>query len=313
VVPGLSEPEPKEFELNESAKFRKDEKPALDYPIVDAHLHIWDPNHIRMPWLDEDALLNRRFDLGDYRQATAGLQVEAMVYVQVNVAPAYGLIEPRWVAEQAKADPRLKGIVAWAPLEYGERARSYLSALTEVSPLVKGVRRMTQMELHHDPEFCLRPDFVRGVQLLPEYGLSCDIDLDYYQLPSYVKMVEQCPGTSFILDHIAKPDIKGRVFAPWRDGVSELAAFPNVMCKISGLTVQTDRERWTIDDLRPYLEHAFEVFGEDRVAFGGDWPVVLQAATYRRWFETLEAFTAPLSPAAKRKLWAENARRFYRL
>jgi L-fuconolactonase len=299
--------------MNEFELTRNHERPAFDYPIVDSHLHIWDPSHIPMSWLDEDPLLNRRFDLGDYRAATTGLRVEAMVYVQVNVAAPYGLVEPRWVSEQAKADPRLKGIVAWAPLEYGERARSYLAALIEIGPLVKGVRRMTQMEMSSDPEFCLRPDFVRGVQLLPEYGLSCDIDLDYVQLPSYVRLVEQCPGTSFILDHIAKPDIKGRVFAPWRDGVRKLASFPNVMCKISGLTVQTDRERWTIDDLRPYLEHAFDVFGEDRVAFGGDWPVVLQAATYRRWFETLDAFTAGIPPEAARKLWAENARRFYRL
>ena len=282
-----------------------------DLPIVDAHIHIWDPDYIRMPWLDGHPLLDRRYDLAEYRAATEGLNVEAMVYVQVNVAEPYALIEPQWVAEQAKSDPRLQGIVAWAPLEYGERCRGYLDSLTALGPIVKGVRRMTQMVA--DPDFCLRPDFVRGVQILPEYGLTCDIDLDARQLPQYIQLVERCPRTQFILCHLAKPDIKGRVFEPWRDGLSRLAEFPNVATKISGVTVQTDRERWTVDDIRPYLEHGFEVFGEDRVAFGGDWPVVLQAASYRRWAETLDAFTAGLSLEARRKLWSQNARRFYRL
>jgi L-fuconolactonase len=93
----------------------------------------------------------------------------------------------------------------------------------------------------------------------------------------------------------------------------QLAAFPNVTCKISGVITEADPERWTVDDVRPYVEHALEVFGEDRVAFGGDWPVVLNAAPYRKWVETLETITAGSSPVAKRKLWADNARRFYRL
>jgi L-fuconolactonase len=76
---------------------------------------------------------------------------------------------------------------------------------------------------------------------------------------------------------------------------------------------EADHTGWTPDDLAPYVVHVLEVFGEDRVVFGGDWPVVLQAASYRRWVETLDALTAHLSADARRKLWADNARRFYRL
>ena len=99
----------------------------------------------------------------------------------------------------------------------------------------------------------------------------------------------------------------------WRAQIKELAELPNVICKVSGAVTEADRERWTSADLRPYVEHAIEVFGEDRVAFGGDWPVVLMASSYRRWVETLDELTAGLSEAAKRKLWAENAKRFYRI
>jgi L-fuconolactonase len=116
-----------------------------------------------------------------------------------------------------------------------------------------------------------------------------------------------------MLDHIAKPNIAGQVLDPWREQMRELASFPNVLCKISGVATEANQAAWTLDDIAPYVRHALEVFGEDRVAFGGDWPVALLATEYRRWVETLDLLTADLSEPARAKLWSENARRFYRL
>jgi L-fuconolactonase len=283
-----------------------------DAPIVDAHLHLWDPDHFRMSWLDPNPLLNKVHGLDQYRQATGGLPVAAMVYLQVEVETPYAMLEAQWAAARARDDPRIQGIVPWAPLEYGERARAFLQALTRIGPVVKGIRRIIQFE--PDPDFCLRPDFVRGVQLLPEYGLSFDICIKGdTQMANAIELVRQCPATSFILDHIGKPDIAGRVLDPWRQQLRELASFPNVVCKVSGLVTEADHQTWTQDDLAPYVAHVLEVFGEDRMVFGGDWPVVLQASPYRRWVETLDALTADLAETAKRKLWGDNARRFYRL
>jgi len=282
-----------------------------DFPIVDAHLHLWDPTRFRMTWTDEIPSLNKPFDLAEYREHTKGIDIAAMVYLQVEVEPAYALLEAQWVAERARRDPRIQGIVPWAPIEYGERARAFLEALAAIGPSIKGVRRLVQSE--PDNAFCLRPDFVRGVQLLPEYGFSCDVGIYHYQLASTIELVRRCPGTSFMLDHIGKPDIKNHVLDPWREQLRELASCPNVVCKVSGLVTEADVRRWTADDLAPYVAHVLEVFGEDRVVYGGDWPVATQAASYARWVETLDALTAHLSPGARRKLWADNARHFYRL
>lgn len=282
-----------------------------EVPIVDAHVHLWDPEHFRMSWLDGDELLNRRRDLPEYDAHTEGLDIAAMVYLEVDVEPPYALLEAQWAVEHARQDPRLLGIVPHAPLEYGERARAFLAALRDLGPRIKGVRRIVQSE--SDRAFALRPDFVRGVQLLPEYGFSCDICINHDQLAGTVELVRRCPETSFILDHCGKPDIKGHALDPWRAELAELAALPNVMCKVSGLVTEADHTAWTRDDLAPYVAHVLDVFGEDRVVFGGDWPVVLHAAPYRRWVETLDALTEHLSPEARRKLWAGNARRFYRL
>ncbi|HEX5414364.1 MAG TPA: amidohydrolase, partial [Chloroflexota bacterium] len=140
----------------------------LDFPIVDSHLHLWDPARFRMAWLDGNEVLNRRYELPEYHAHAAELPIVGMVYLQTEVETPYAFLEARWVVEKAKEDPRLRGIVPWAPLEHGDRARSFLEALIELSPLVKGIRRIIQFE--PDREFCLRPDFVRGVQILPEYG-----------------------------------------------------------------------------------------------------------------------------------------------
>jgi L-fuconolactonase len=283
----------------------------LELPIVDSHVHLWDPRRFRMPWIDGNAQLSQRYELPEYAEHTRGLPVEAMVYLQVDVTPAYGLLEATWAAEQAVRDQRLAGIVAWAPLEDGLVAGAYLDALAKIGSLVKGVRRLIQSET--DPDFQIRPDFLDGLRLLPKYGLSFDICIRQDQLARTIDMVRACPETAFVLDHLAKPDVKGHRLEPWRAQIAELAEFPNVVCKVSGLVTEADHAHWTPADLEPYITQVLAVFGEDRVLFGGDWPVVTMAASYQRWVSVLDAMTAHLSASARTKLWADNARRVYRL
>jgi L-fuconolactonase len=280
------------------------------FTIVDSHVHLWDPSRFRMSWLDGSPEIDRPMGLAEYRSHTAGVDVGGMVYLQVEVEPAYGLMEARWAVERANEEPRLGAIVAWAPLEFGEQARAYLDELVAIDRRIKGVRRLIQGE---SLDFALQPRFVRGVQLLADYGLTFDICLKHPQLAGAVELVRRCPSVQFILDHIGKPDIAAGLLDPWRAQIGEMASLPNVICKISGLVTEADHTRWTAEDLRPYVEHVLERFGEDRVAFGGDWPVVLLASPWRRWVDTLDQLTSGLSDDAKRKLWAANARRFYRM
>jgi predicted TIM-barrel fold metal-dependent hydrolase len=282
-----------------------------DVPVIDAHVHLWDPRRFRMPWLDANARLRRSFDLADFSQANDGLGIEAIVYVEVDVRPAYGLLEAQWAAEQAEHSPLVAGIVATAPLEDGAPVSSYLDALVQISPRIKGVRRLIQSET--DPEFQIQPDFLDGVRLLPRYGLSFDICIQQAQLARSIQMVRACPETFFVLDHLGKPNVQSGQLEPWRDQIAELAELPNVACKVSGLVTEADLTHWTVADLKPYVLHVLEAFGEDRVLFGGDWPVVTMAASYRQWVTSLDQLTSHLSPDARKKLWADNARRVYRL
>lgn len=282
-----------------------------DVPIVDAHVHLWDPAHCRLSWLDKNELLNKVYGPAEYAEHSKGLDIQGFVYVETGVNPHFTLVEMRWAAARAAEEPKLKAIVAAAPLEAGSRLKSYLKELQAISPLIKGIRRITQGE--KDANIVLGADFVKGTELLPEFGLSCDLCLRHDQLEPHIELVKRCPKTQFILDHIAKPNIKEHKLDPWRENIKKLAALPNVVCKVSGAVTEADMKAWRAEDLAPYVAHVIESFGADRVCFGSDWPVALLASSYKRWVETLDELTKSLPLDARKKLWAENTKRVYRI
>jgi L-fuconolactonase len=282
----------------------------MDFPIVDTHLHVWDPRRLRYPWLDQVPFLNKPYLLADYRRACGSIEVERMVFVQAEADFGQYKEETDWVTSLAAEDPRLQGIVSWAPLEKGDRVERELASLAE-NPLVKGIRRIIQFE--PDPEFCLRPDFVRGVQLLARFGLSFDICISHVHMENTIRFVRQCPQVQFILDHIGKPDINNQLFEPWEAHLKTLSEIPNVWCKMSGLVTEADHRRWKREQLKPYIDHVLECFSFDRVTYGGDWPVAYQATEYPRWVETLEWAVGGCSKSELRKLFRDNALSFYRL
>src|SRR5262249_7468067 len=133
------------------------------FPIVDTHLHLWDPQRLRYPWLDNNPLLNKPYLLDDFKRACGSVEVGKMVFLQCECEVSQYVDEAAWVTSLAAKDPRIEGIVPWAPLEKGDSVRSDLEQLA-ANPLIKGIRRIIQFE--PDIEFCLRPDFVKGVQAL---------------------------------------------------------------------------------------------------------------------------------------------------
>lgn len=278
-----------------------------DFPIVDSHLHIWDPSHIHYPWLEADPLLNRRFLLPDYDDAFATVDVEAMVFVQCEADFAAFLEEAEWVASQN--DPRIRGMVAWAPMEKGAAVENDLIKLKRHAQL-RGIRRIIQFE--EDVNFCLRPEFIEGVRTLADHDCSFDICIDHRHMANTLKMVEQLPEVRMVLDHIGKPAIAAGEMEPWRSQMYELAQHDNIVCKISGVATEASKE-WGAADLTPYLDVAFDAFGFDRTMFGGDWPVTLNAVEPKRWISLLDAYLAGTDTADLRRFWRDNAAAFYRL
>jgi predicted TIM-barrel fold metal-dependent hydrolase len=283
-----------------------------NFPIVDAHVHLYDPQAIRFAWMTEAPLLNKPHLPPYYDERAAPVAVDGIVFVEVDADDGRHIDEALWVSALAKSEPRLKAMVASAPLEKGAAAvEADLAAIAKL-PLARGVRRLIQAHVD-EPGWCLRPGFVEAVKLLPAHTLSFDICIYHPQMADAIELVRRCPEVSFILDHIGKPGIREGVTEPWRSQMRELASLPNVMCKISGVVTEADHQAWTYDHVAPYVAHALDCFGFDRVAFGGDWPVAEQAVRYAEWVAIVDRVAAGASETDLRKLYRENAIRFYRM
>lgn len=278
-------------------------------PIVDTHVHLWHPKELRYPWLTQVPALNKPYLLTDYVAAYEDLNIESIVFVQCDTHPDDGLKETTWVTSLAAVEPRIRGIVAWVPIEEGEQVEPFVEKLAENS-LVKGIRRLIQGE---SIDFCIQSNFVKGVKTLARYGLSFDLCIFHPQLANTIELVEQCPNIQFILDHIGKPDIKNQLFEPWKKELRTLAKHTNVYCKISGLVTEADHEYWTPSNLKPYIDHVIDCFGFDRVIYGSDWPVSTLASDYTRWVSTLQEAVSGCSSEELTKLFHDNAIKFYRL
>lgn len=280
--------------------------------LIDSHVHLWDTARLDYPWLTGIPAIDSPHLPGEYRDASEGYDVEKLVFVQCDVADGQSRDEVRWISELAETDePRIAGIVAWAPVAEGSAVAPELEWLATM-PLVRGVRQLIQPEA--DNAFCAKPDFVRGVQLVGQAGLSFDLCIKGDgQFASVLALVEQCPDVRFVLDHIGKPFIAEGIVEPWAGYIGQLAEASNVFCKISGVTTEAVWESWSPDSLRPYRDIVFEAFGFDRVMFGGDWPVVNLSSTWSAWVESLDELVAEIGEEERRRLFHDNAATFYRL
>jgi predicted TIM-barrel fold metal-dependent hydrolase len=281
----------------------------MSMQIIDTHQHLWDPGLFRYLWLQSVPSLNRPFRMPDYLEAIQGQNVVKSVHLEADVDKEFMLDETRHLLDLAdRLDNPLAGIVACARPEE-ENFRTHVDKIAD-HPKVKGIRRV----LHTQPDEVGRSrTFVRNIASLKEYGLTFDLCVLARQLPIAIHLASICPQVMFILDHCGVPQVKERIFHPWRSDIEEIAKLPNVYCKISGLVAYADPKRWTEDNLRPYVEHVISCFGWDRVLFGSDWPVCTLSASYKQWLEALLSLTRNAGAANQRKLFHDNAIRVYRL
>lgn len=275
-------------------------------PLVDTHQHLWDLNRLPYSWCAGIPTLNRSFLPADYDTAAVGLEIAKTVFMEADVDDPHPLDEARHVQALTDAHPRIAGLVASGRPEH-DGFGAHLEQLAAL-PKVRGVRRV----LHTQPDALSQsPRFAENLRLLPGFGFTFDLCVLARQLPVGLELVRRCPEVTFILDHCGVPDVKGRAFDPWREHLRQLAAQPNVHCKVSGLVAYADPATWTVDDLRPWVEHVLECFGWDRVVWGGDWPVCTLGAPLARWVEAFRTLIAPATADQQAAICHRNAERTY--
>lgn len=274
---------------------------------VDAHHHLWDVRRREYAWMDGDWAdpIRRAFTPDDLRAVTARHGIAQTVLVQAVGDED----ETRELLAAAAECPLIAGVVGWVDLTAPDVA-DRIDALREApgGEALVGIRHQVQDE--PDPAWLLREDVLAGLLAVAEAGLVYDLLVKPPQLAAAAAVAGRLPELRFVVDHIAKPPIARGEFQPWADGLAELARHDNVACKVSGLITEADWRSWTVDQLRPYVDHVVASFGEDRLLFGSDWPVCLLAGSYDQVVEAAETLLAGLP---EDKVFGGNARRVYGL
>lgn len=280
-------------------------------PIVDTHLHLWDLNRFRLPWIRKDSPLARSYVMKDFLTAVEGLNVVKAVYMEVDVEVSQQRAEAEYVFEICRQNntPMKAAVISGRPAS--DDFRKYLEGFKR-NQYLKGVRQVLHVE-GTPAGFCLAANFVRGIRLLGEMGLSFDMCMRSVDLADAIKLTEACPNTRFILDHCGNMNVQGKDRTQWQRDMERMARGKNVVCKVSGIVASARPEKWTADDLAPIINHTLQAFGPERVMFGGDWPVCTLAATYRQWVEALKTIVRQRPMEEQRKLFHDNAVRFYGL
>jgi predicted TIM-barrel fold metal-dependent hydrolase len=288
-------------------------------PIVDTHQHLWDLDQFKLAWFDpktpEGKILGHNFTPKEYAEATRGLNVVKAVYMEVDVVPEQQQKEADFIVELCESGktPTCAAVVSGRPNSEGfaKYAKQFKG-----HKYVKGIRQVLHVK-ETTPEYYLDDKFVKGIQLLGELGLSFDLCMRPAELPDATKLVDQCPNTRFILDHCGNGDLKHTQAQrdQWKKDMADIAKRKNVVGKVSGFIASAPgRGKWTLDDLAPIVNHTLEAFGPDRVMFGGDWPVcLLGVEKYADWATALQTIVKDRSEEQQKKLFHDNAVKFYGL
>ena len=273
---------------------------------IDSHQHFWRYDAVRDAWITEAMAVLQRDFLPEHlvTELTANA-MDASVAVQADQSET----ETMLLLDFAEKNERIAGVVGWVDLRSPNLAErlEYFSHF----PKLRGFRHIAQAE--PDDRFLVREDFVRGVAQLRTFGFTYDILVYPKQLPAAIELVTRFPEQRFVIDHLAKPEIKSRKTEPWATYMRKIAQHQNVFCKVSGLLTEGDWKHWKPDDFRPYLDVLFNAFGPDRLMFGSDWPVCLLAGTYRHVKQLVETYVKDFSQADRAKIFGGNAALFYGL
>jgi L-fuconolactonase len=272
---------------------------------IDTHVHFWKYDKDRDSWITNDMKILKQDYLPEHLiQSLRRNDVDGCVAVQASQTE----YDTHFLVELAKTHPEIKGVVGWVDLQ-NTNMEERLDYFSQYS-IIKGWRHVVQSE---PDDFLLGENFQRGIRALAKYDFTYDILIYHHQLKPAVRFVSKFPYQKFIIDHCAKPDIKKKGIEEWSKQIKEIATFPNVHCKISGLLTEANWKTWSAKDFYPYLDVVFEAFGADRLLFGSDWPVMLLSGIYVQWKSLLEKYMENMTEEDRQNVFGENAMSFYNL
>jgi L-fucono-1,5-lactonase len=274
--------------------------------IVDSHQHFWQVGRFDYPWMtpEVDVLCH------DYLPPVlAPILNQNGVEKTILVQASNSLEETRWLLELAGQNSFIAGVVGWVDLT-ADRIADQLDEFDQ-DPNFKGVRHLVESEPLDD--WLIQPAVQANLRELAVRGLTYDLLVHTRHLKYASMVADSCPDLHLVVDHMAKPPIARGEMDEWSRAIRKLASRPNVWCKLSGLITEAGWASWQVEDLKPYVDFALEVFGPQRMMFGSDWPVCLLAGSYDQVLETCQELLAEVDEQDRSRIYSENAIDFYRI
>jgi L-fuconolactonase len=277
---------------------------------IDSHHHIWDLSVRDQEWITGDAMhpIRRNFAVSDLHVASAASGIEKTILVQTVTDYA----ETPELLAIAQSEQLVGAVVGWLKIDAPD-AIEHLHRYLDLpgADYLKGIRDIAQD--HPDSNYLAKSETIANVRKLGELGITYDLLTKTPELPAAIELVRACPDVQFVMDHISKPRIAKQELEPWKTLMTELATFPNVLCKVSGLVTEANWKDWEVKDFKPYVGHVMDIFTPQRLMFGSDWPVAILGGTYAEVVELAEALTAGFSPSESESFWHKTAAFAYRI
>jgi predicted TIM-barrel fold metal-dependent hydrolase len=283
------------------------------FPIVDCHQHLWDLSKFKLAWVKEGDPLAVSYTPKEYAEATRGLNFVKAVYMEVDVVEEQQQKEADYLIDliKSKESITVAAVVSGRPNK-GDAFKKYVDQF-KGSKYIKGLRQVVH-NAGTPSGYSTTREFIAGIRYLGDIGLSWDICIRPGDLGDAAKLVGECPGTRFILDHCGNaPILDAKKMEEWKKDIAKVAEHKNVMGKVSGIMASVKKGDWSVDQLAPAVKHTIEVFGWDRVMFASDWPVCTLGAPLKDWVAAAKEIVKDQPEANQRKLFHDNAVRFYGL
>ena len=273
---------------------------------IDAHQHFWNFDPVRDSWInDEMAIIQRDFLPQDLQPLLTENNLDGSVLVQCD----QNEMENEFLLNHASNFDFIKGVVGWVDLQ-SESVEDRLAYYHSFNKM-KGFRHILQGEAERG--MMLRPAFMNGISKLQNFDFTYDILIYPDQIQYVGELVRAFPDQKFVIDHIAKPNIKEKSILEWKKGMEALAEYPNLYCKISGMVTEADWKNRGKDDCNPYMDVIVNSFGTKRIMFGSDWPVCLVAANYQQTMEIVVDYFSSFTQSEQEDFFGLNAINFYKL
>jgi L-fuconolactonase len=273
--------------------------------IIDAHQHFWNFDPDKHAWINDSMhMLRRNFLPNDLKPFLLNNGIDGCIAVQADQS----LEETKFLIGLANQNNWIKAVIGWVDLKSNDIEEQL--TFWKQSTVLKGFRHILQAE---EPEFMLSTSFLRGIAALQKFNYCYEILIYPKHLSATLLLVKQFPDMRFVIDHIAKPNIKEQQISDWKEGIELLSKQKNVFCKISGLVTEADWKNWKFSDFDPYLNIVINAFGVDRLIYGSDWPVCILAANYNKQYAIYKQYFSDYSEIDISKIFGGNAKKFYQI